>query len=529
MKLKLVITIIVSFMFVSESFPQILPKTYVVCRNKKITKTSAYSAPNSNGITDIIAMGDTVWLGTDEGVTLTTDGGNNWTNFTGTPAFGSEGVSAIGYDKYNGVFWAATEHNENSSSGSVQTGSGLRYSSDFGKTWTTITQPVDADSDTVIVYGKNRIPTLGVTVPQENVIFNIGFTPNTIWIASWAGGLRKSSDMGKSWQRVVLPLDDMDSVKPADTLNSCYYPIPENTVCNTTNNNLLGFSIAVVDSLTLYVGTAGGVNKSTDGGISWIKFNHLNETNPIAGDWVVRLIYNQYNHTLWAATRPANGSTEIYAVSYSIDGGLNWTTTLPNQTIENFAAQNNRVIAVADEGAFMTGDNGLNWITPGTITDANTGITLNTSTFYSAAFQANNIWLGSSEGLAKLTVNTSGWSGTWKTFVASQPLSTSSNNTYAYPNPFNPNTDILKIKYSTNGNSLPVTIRIFDFSMHIVRTVIQSAQRGNPTHVIDNSSGTIDYWDGKNDRGSIVPNGVYFYKVDAGSLKPVYGKILVMH
>ena len=206
-------------------------------------------------------------------------------------------------------------------------------------------------------------------------------------------------------------------------------------------------------------------------------------------------------------------------MSYSIDGGLNWTTTLPNQTIENFAVQNNRVIAAADEDAFMTSDQGLNWITPGIIKDANTGITLNTNTFYSAAFKENNIWLGSSEGLAELTGSTSGWIGTWKTFTASQPLSSSSSNTYAYPNPFNPNTDILKIKYSTNGNSVPVTIRIFDFSMHIVRTVIQSALRGNPTHVVDNSSGTIDYWDGKNDRGSVVPNGVYFYRVDAGSLK----------
>ena len=52
--------------------------------------------PNSNGITDIVALGDTVWLGTDGGVSLTTDGGNSWTNFFGTPAFGSEGISALG-------------------------------------------------------------------------------------------------------------------------------------------------------------------------------------------------------------------------------------------------------------------------------------------------------------------------------------------------------------------------------------------------------------------------------------------------
>jgi hypothetical protein len=279
----------------------------------------------------------------------------------------------------------------------------------------------------------------------------------------------------------------------------------------------------------LYVGTAGGINKSYDGGVSWTKFTHENETNSLSGDWVVRLSYNSFNNTIWAATRPSGGASEIYAVNYSTDGGANWNTTLPGQTVENFAVQNNRVIAAADQGVFMTSNLGEDWTSPGTVIDANTGITLNTSSFYAAAFQGSTIWLGSSEGLAELTGNTSRWNGTWKTFTASQPLSTSSSNTYVYPNPFNPNTDILKIKYSTNGNSVPVTIRIFDFSMHIVRTVIQSAQRGNPTHLVDNSSGTIDYWDGKNDKGGIVPNGVYFYRVDAGPAKPVFGKILVLH
>jgi hypothetical protein len=529
MKFK-IITLILSFLLAGTVFPQNLPKAFYLNGNKKLNKVAADVTPNSNAVTDIITMGDTVWIGTDEGVSLTTDGGSSWKNFTGTPAFGSESASALGYDKYNGVFWAATDHNENTSQGSVQTGSGLRYTSDLGNTWTTISQPVDADSDSVLVYdGIDTLHALPVTVPEQNVIFNIAFTPNTVWIASWAGGLRKSTDMGKSWQRVVLPLDNMNSINPDDTLkNICYSPIASGTNCNMVNNNLLGFSIAVVDSLTLYVGTAGGINKSYDGGTSWTRFDHVNENNPLSGDWVVRLIYNSFNNTIWAATRPAGGASEIYAVSYSTDGGANWTTTLPNQTIENFAAQNNRVIAAVDQGAFMTSNMGTDWTSPGTVISAISGIPLNTTTFYSAAFQGSTIWLGSSEGLGKLTGNTSGWDGTWEVFTASQPLSSSKANTYAFPNPFNPNTDILKIKYGTNG-SVPVTIRIFDFSMHIVRTVIQNAQRGNPTHVIDNSSGTIDYWDGKNDTGSIVPNGVYFYRVDAGSEKPVYGKILVLH
>jgi photosystem II stability/assembly factor-like uncharacterized protein len=530
--MKLKITLITFLLFIGTVFPQILPKVFNLNGNKKIAESAPDISPASNGITDIVTLGDTVWLGTNSGVSLSTDGGASWKNFGGSPAFGLEGVSALGYDKYNGVLWAATANDTNTSSGVYPRGSGLRYTSDNGNTWTNIPQPVDANSDSLIVYGNNNIKALPVTVPIQNVIYDIAFTPNTVWIASWAAGLRKSTDMGKTWQRVILPLDDMDSVKPTDTLNICYSP-QSGKICNTGNNNLLGFSIVAVDSLTLYVGTAGGINKTTDGGVSWTKFNHINEASPISGDWVVALAYNSADNTVWAACRRANDQSEIYAVSYSKDGGLSWQTTLPNETTDNFSISNqagegSEVIAASEGGLFITNDYGKNWYAPGTITDPLTHVSLITNLFYAAAFQGSNIWIGSSEGLAELTGYKGGWNGTWKIFAASKPL-TSVTDTYAYPNPFNPNTDILKIKYSTNGSSVPVTIRIFDFSMHFVRTIIQGATRGNPVHVIDNSSGTIDYWDGRNDKGSIVPNGVYFYRVDAGSEKPVYGKILVLH
>lgn len=528
MKFKTNFLAIFLFFFINILiYPQIAPKSFYLGSAKKMAKTSADATPNSNSITDIVTLGDTVWLGTGAGVSLTTNGGTSWTNFTGTPAFGTEDVSALSYDKYNKVIWVATAHDENTSSGNVATGSGLKYTTDNGNTWTSISQPVDTDADTIIVYGKNNLRALPVTVPQENVIYDIAFTPGAVWIATWAGGLRKSTDMGKSWQRVVLPADNLNSISTTDTLDFCYSPI-SGKICNTGNLNLEGFSVVAVDSLTLYVGTAGGLNKSTDGGVSWTKFTHLNQANPISGNWVVALAYDYFYNTIWAATRSAEGSTEFFAVSYSTDGGQNWQTTLPNQTVWNFGINRNEVIAVADDGAYKTIDYGANWFLPGIITDANSGISLRTSTFYAAAFQDDNIWLGSSEGLAKLSGNTSAWNGTWKVFFASKSLS-SSGDTYAYPNPFNPNTDILKIKYSTNGSSVPVTIRIFDFGMHFVRTIIQNATRGNPVHVVDSSSGTIDYWDGKDEHGNTVPNGVYFYRVDPGSQKPVYGKVIVLH
>ncbi len=74
-----------------------------------------------------------------------------------------------------------------------------------------------------------------------------------------------------------------------------------------------------------------------------------------------------------------------------------------------------------------------------------------------------------------------------------------------------------------------MTIRIFDFGMNYVRTVVQNVDRGNPVHQISGSdNGVIDYWDGKDDSGNVVPNGVYFYRIDINSNDPIYGKILVL-
>ena len=97
--------------------------------------------------------------------------------------------------------------------------------------------------------------------------------------------------------------------------------------------------------------------------------------------------------------------------------------------------------------------------------------------FYAADSYHNNIWLGSTDGLTRLQ-ETPGrmWEGTWKIYFASQPVA-ANDETYCYPNPFNPRQEELKIKYSTGGNDANVTIRIFDFSFNYVRTVIQNVSR----------------------------------------------------
>ena len=109
------------------------------------------------------------------------------------------------------------------------------------------------------------------------------------------------------------------------------------------------------------------------------------------------------------------------------------------------------------------------------------------------------------------------WNGDWSIFFGSEPLQ-SKTDTYAFPNPFSPSFRSVRIKYSVSNNS-DVTIRILDFGMNLVRTVIQKAPR--------NSGDCFDVWDGRDEKGSIVPNGVYFYRIDVNDEKPLFGKIMV--
>ncbi|HEX9251496.1 MAG TPA: sialidase family protein, partial [Ignavibacteriaceae bacterium] len=468
---------------------QLSPDNYILQEDgKTLSKTNSQN-PLSNTVTDIITVGDTIWLGTSRGVSLSIDGGETWTNFYGQADFGNDNVASIGYN--NGVFWCATARSTEVTGGSsLPEGTGLKYTTNLGATWTSIPQPLDNPDSTTEQYGNNIIQALPVTVAIQNLAYDIAFTPNTIWIATFAGGLRKSTDNGQTWKRVILPPDNLNSIAPTDTLDFCLSPVA-GSFCGQGNLNHRVFSVISTDDNTLYVGTANGINKSTDGGISWIKFNAQNQSEPISGNFITALGYNNVNHTVWASTWKAEKPEEFYGVSSSSDGGQTWRTFLRDERPHNFGFKNFDVMVPTDNGVFRSSDNGLTWLLPNSIVDEASKTLLKTKLFYAADSYQNKIWLGSADGLVKLQ-ETPGemWEGSWKICFASKPLA-ANDETYCYPNPFNPRQEELKIKYSTGSTEANVTIRIFDFSFNYVRTVIQNVSRNRDLE------SSPEFWDGK--------------------------------
>jgi hypothetical protein len=72
-----------------------------------------------------------------------------------------------------------------------------------------------------------------------------------------------------------------------------------------------------------------------------------------------------------------------------------------------------------------------------------------------------------------------------------------------YPNPFNPVTTI----EFTVKQSAPVTLRVYNVAGQLVRTLVDEVRDPGVAHRVT--------WNGRNDAGSFVSSGVYFYKLVA--------------
>lgn len=500
-------------------FAQRLPKSFAS------DAAAGEITPKGNTVEKVLLVNDTIWIATSKGLSKSTDRGSSWINYYGTPPFGTESVSAVAYG--NGIIAASTWHFESTSQGRLPVGTGIKVSTNYGKSWISGSQPLDLFADTLVVYGNNRIKALPVTTEVQNFIRDIAIINNTIWVVSNSSGLRKSSDFGATWERVPLPPDNLDSIKPSDQLIFQLRP----KAGSTGNLNHIGFSILNLGRDTLYVGTAGGINKSIDGGISWTKFSHQNQRSPISGNHILKIRQNPFDKSIWAATWKAESQEEFWSISYTRDGGETWKTALnDSRTLDilfpeiksGSTVTGTDIIAVTQDGLYRSSNNGITWVLNPKISDSNRNITLLSDLFLGGAVDNSKtpaeLWFGTGDGLVRLKQLTSNfWQGEWTIFFASEQLK-GADDSYAFPNPFPPGGTV-RIKYSLKS-AANVTIRIFDFGMNLVRTVIQNLPR--------NAGESFDIWNGRDEAGSLVPNGLYFYRIDINNEKPLYGKIMAV-
>ncbi|MCP4727784.1 MAG: hypothetical protein GY863_22290 [bacterium] len=452
----------------------------------------------SNGISAIVSSGIRIWFGTGRGLSMSPDSGSTFINFNGHPDIGKGGISAITLN--NDTIWVATGYDTLVQKGGewehLDAGGGISWTADYGTTWHHIKQPVDPNNADSLEYE----PT---TTNVQNVTYDLAHHNGTIWIASWGGGLRRSDDMGNKWY-VVTP----DGL-PFDVL---------------PNNKHKAFSVISADN-GLWVGTAGGIFKSIDNGETWTNYNAQNGSG-ISGNFITSLAEQKINgqSIIWASTWSTNDPNEYYAVSRSANNGLTWEVMLEDEKAHNFAFNDYDVFVVTDNGLFKSVDNGNSWGKFPWIYDED-GEQIMTTQYYDVMYQNGLILVGTNDGLASST----NFGNNWNIFRAFQtPGEDGEPEVYAYPNPFSPSRQNtlgsdghIRFQYRTESNT-EITITVYDYAMNLVRNVTRNKPR----------SANGDYaetWNGKNEWGRIVANGVYFYKFEKKGEGVFWGKIIIIN
>ena len=239
----------------------------------------------------------------------------------------------------------------------------------------------------------------------------------------------------------------------------------------------------------------------------------------LSGNFVVGLEAQRLNgkRIIWAATVNADDPTEQRGLSYTIDDGLSWNTALLGERIYNIASFDSLVFAASANGLWKTED-GINWALYNPAHQAipvpNTAIydidEVLADEVYSVAFDDRpyygdrSIWIGTGDGAAH-SYDLDGLN--WKIFRAEYDI----NEDYAYPNPFSPYTHNVRndngyVRFHTNEwpGTFVIDIDIYNFAM-------EKVYAGSFDKRIS-SSGTLK-WDGRDQQGTYVHNGVYFVKL----------------
>ncbi len=508
---------VLQFAIAGTLFPSQLSAQSIYLSTPKLTEAQGTisSRPPSNSVSQMATPGSVLWLGTSKGLTRTFDSGRSWENFRSDPAFASNGIFAIAVKR--DTVWSSTGYSQKVDESRVQTGTGYAFSIDNGLSWTHRAQPLDEPDDSLKEYGSNLVRFLPIIVDEQNVTFDMALSDSFVWIASWSSGLRRSRDLGESWERIVLPNDLRNSISPDDSLGR-YVVDPRR------NNNFLAFSVFVKDASTIWAGTAGGVNKSTDGGTSWSKFTTLNQQAHILGNWVIAIEGQQLSsgYRLWTTNWKADlDPNEKYGISYTDDGGRIWRNLLHDTKAYDFAFKDSIAYVATDDGVYRTTDGGISWSRSGTIIDKYTRQRITSVAVFAVGVIGDTVYCGTSDGLARTVDNDAHPFGqTWEILRTYREVG-KTGTTYAYPNPFSPDDEIVRIHYGTGGDAASVTVEVFDFGMNRVRTIIKDADRsGSAEH--------DEIWNGLDDYHRQVANGVYFYKVVMNGSDPLWGKILVL-
>lgn len=142
------------------------------------------------------------------------------------------------------------------------------------------------------------------------------------------------------------------------------------------------------------------------------------------------------------------------------------------------------------------------------------------------------LWIATSEGLFVAKNEVAGKDNTSAfTLVKLAPkLSAGLKKTYARPGIISPGISDCTFIYNIKADEADVTIRVFDYNMDHVKTIIHKQRRFSGTNGGPLGRSTVeseDRWNGKNAQGRDCAPGLYYYKITTSSGERAFGKIVI--
>ena len=484
----------------------------------------------SNAIIDIRnGLGDTLYIGTGNGLGLADISSPLSPIFSvvNEPLLPEGGIPALKtYTLDDGnkmiILSGAISTYETADDDCHPRGTGISWSIDSGLSWKYIDQPVDngePGGDITFPWYENTLRQKVWHTTVDNVSYDIAVdldpSRNFIYSTSWAGGLRrfnyKATD--PKWEVIPLPMDNQDSLFcNINSYASHYINYELNPVDPPDgSNNHKAFSVyTVID--TVWVGTAGGVNKGVvdgEGCIDWINYN---TDDGLGGNWIVGIIPQEFDSfkRLWLISWISPNSP--HPLTYTNDGGKTWNivTQLFDMGIivYNLSFSSKYILASTDHGLYYSNINDGKFWMKMPITNDISGERILSDKFFTAITigkgDIDTLLIGTEDGLS--IISTDGET------MENIRFRESSNPFSVYPNPFFINSQNLvgdngyvRFNYS-NSNTYSGKIDVFDFAMD------QVIHLDNSSSIILNGENEI-IWNGRNQYGDKVANGVYFCRL----------------
>ncbi|MCP4570538.1 MAG: hypothetical protein GY841_23385, partial [FCB group bacterium] len=173
---------------------------------------------DGHSVMEIAALDDNIWVGYEQGIYFSDNGGLSWNHYDTTNGYGRGVVTAAVVN--DSALWTATYYDTVIYGYDYYINGGIYRTDPRVMAWDFIDIPGRQDAG--------------------NIIYDIDLGEEVVWTANWWAGLKKSTDGGLNWESIV----------------------PDTTLFNPMDKHHHRiFSVAVSDEI-ICAGSQGGLNLS---------------------------------------------------------------------------------------------------------------------------------------------------------------------------------------------------------------------------------------------------------------------------